>query len=293
MKKILLPALFAGLLLVACNNIQNKENEAATTDQTILPIEKTPAPPDQKQEKQKETSPKPNITPAANPDWDRRIIRTAQLKLEVKDLKQYYNPMRDRIRAAGGYIAGEELVENDFERQVRLSIRVPADQFDAALEALSIQTEKTLERRITSQDVSEELVDTKARLQTKEQVRNRYKELLSQSRSLDDILKMENEINQIQEQIERGAGRIQFLQHAAAYSTIEVVLVQKLGEAPVAIEPGRRNALLEAISTGWNFMRDLLLAVISIWPVWLIAVLVYLAIRRHSRKAPAKGNTNV
>lgn len=293
MKKILLPALFAGLLLVACNNIQNKENEAATTDQTILPIEKIPAPPDQKQEKQKETSPKPNITPAANPDWDRRIIRTAQLKLEVKDLKQYYNPMRDRIRAAGGYIAGEELVENDFERQVRLSIRVPADQFDAALEALSIQTEKTLERRITSQDVSEELVDTKARLQTKEQVRNRYKELLSQSRSLDDILKMENEINQIQEQIERGAGRIQFLQHAAAYSTIEVVLVQKLGEAPVAIEPGRRNALLEAISTGWNFMRDLLLAVISIWPVWLIAVLVYLAIRHHRRKAPAKENTNV
>jgi len=293
MKKILLPALLAGLILVACNNIQNKENVPATTDQAISSIEETPAPPDQEQEKQKEISAKPNVTPTANADWNRRIIRTAQLKLEVKELKQYYNPMRDRIRAVGGYIAGEELVENDFERQVRLSIRVPVDQFDAALEALSIQTEKTLERRITSQDVSEELVDTKARLQTKEQVRNRYKELLSQSRSLDDILKMENEINQVQEQIERGAGRIQFLQHAAAYSTIEVTLVQKLGEAPVITEPGRRNALLEAITTGWNFMRDLLLAVISIWPVWLVAVLVYLAIRRHRRKLPAKENTNV
>ena len=112
-------------------------------------------------------------------------------------------------------------------------------------------------------------------------------------KSLDDILKMENEINQVQEQIERGAGRIQFLQHAAAYSTIELTLIQKLGDAPVADKPQKENVLLAAIRTGWSFMRDLLLALISIWPLWLVAGLVYLGIRRHTRKVPAKGNTNV
>ncbi|MBN8863260.1 MAG: DUF4349 domain-containing protein [Sphingobacteriales bacterium] len=297
MKKILLPALLAGLILVACNNMQEKRDVTVATDQANTPIPEMPPAdqpgPDQQAEKQKIRTATTATATTSNPDWDRHIIRTARLKLEIKELKQYYSVMRDRIRGMGGYIASEELTENDFERQLQLSIRIPVDQFDAALEAVSIHTEKTLERHITSQDVSEELVDTRARLQTKEQMRERYKQLLGQSNKLDDILKMETEINQVQEQIERGAGRIQFLQHAAAYSTIELSLIQKLGDAPAAAEPESENALLQAIRTGWSFMRDLLLALISIWPLWLIAALIYMAIRRHKHKVSAKGNTHL
>ncbi|MBP7558497.1 MAG: DUF4349 domain-containing protein [Chitinophagaceae bacterium] len=297
MKKILLPALLAGLIIVSCNTMQEKENVPAATDQANTPLPETPATdlpgPDQQPEKQKTSSAAIPAIAASNPDWDRRIIRTGRLKLEIKELKQYYSFMRDQIRTMGGYIASEELTENDFERQLQVSIRIPVGQFDAALEAVSMQTEKTLERHITSQDVSEELVDTRARLQTKEQVRERYKQLLGQSHKLDDILKMESEINQVQEQIERGAGRIQFLQHAAAYSTIELALIQRLADAPAAAEPEKDNALLEAIRTGWSFMRDLLLALLSIWPLWLIAVLIYMGIRRHKHKVAARGNTNL
>ncbi len=41
---------------------------------------------------------------------------------------------------------------------------------------------------------------------------------------MEDILQVQEEINEIQENIEAAAGRVHYLTHSAAYSTIEPVI---------------------------------------------------------------------
>jgi len=51
------------------------------------------------------------------------------------------------------------------------------------------------------------MADTRSRLETKKEVRERYLDLLKQARNMKDILAVQNEINDIQEQMEGAAGR--------------------------------------------------------------------------------------
>lgn len=289
MKKLFLLAALASTLLIACQNQQSeniRETDIASNKSDMsAETNNTPEAPDQIPATTRSSNSKEAVAPTPNINWDRNIIRTANLKLEIKDLKTYYKPMLDRIRAIGGYIAQEELAENDFERTMRINIRIPVDQFDAAVESITTPAEKTLERNISSQDVSEEMVDTKARLQTKEQLRSRYNELLRQSNKLDDIIKMEGQINDVQEQIERGMGRIQFLQHSATYSTINLTAIQFLSDAPRADNnPENENAFIKAVKLGWEGLRVIILALISIWPVILILFTAIWIVKRKAHK---------
>ena len=94
--------------------------------------------------------------PAANPDWDRKIIRTATMKLEVEDFNKYSALLRDAVRKSGGYVATEEQTRSDYTIENTVTIKVPVAQFDEAMNTLSTVTgkEKVMERRVTSQDVS-------------------------------------------------------------------------------------------------------------------------------------------
>src|SRR5690349_18851642 len=63
--------------------------------------------------------------PAPNPDWDRKIIRTATLRLEVEDFNKYYALLRDAVRKTGGYVATEEQNRNDYSLENTVTIKVP------------------------------------------------------------------------------------------------------------------------------------------------------------------------
>src|SRR5438046_1039168 len=55
-------------------------------------------------------------TPNQNPDWDKKIIKTATLKLEVKDFKAYTDIVHKAAKQYGGYIANEE--QNQSEEKI-------------------------------------------------------------------------------------------------------------------------------------------------------------------------------
>ena len=81
------------------------------------------------------------------------------------------------------------------------------------------------EKKITSEDVTTEVIDTRSRLEAKKQVRLRYLDLLKQAKNMEEILSVQSEINGIQEQIESAAGRMEYLQHSSSFSTIHLTLL--------------------------------------------------------------------
>lgn len=239
--------------------------------------------------KQKKQQPQVN-----KPDWEKKIIKTASLNVEVKDYNAFYISLRDKIRAVGGYVAQEEQTQSDYKIENSVTIKVPVDQFDNALIQVMANTEKINEKKISSQDVTTEIVDTRSRMEAKKQVRLRYMDLLRQAKNMEEILNVQSEINGIQEEIESAAGRIQYLGHSTTFSTINLTYYQILNSSAKDIDkPSFATKLSSAFSTGWSWIGDLFIGLVSIWPLLLIIAFLLVAIKRvKARKAILTNTTS-
>jgi hypothetical protein len=266
--------------------LQQKDNYTVTdaadysVDTTIAP----PAPPPGEPEKQKQ----PISKPIPNPDWDKKIIKTADLNIEIKEYHSYSKGIREKIKGLGGYMAQEEQKQDDYKIENIITIKVPVDQFDNAINQLSANVEKLNEKKITSQDVTAEYVDTRSRMEAKKQVRNRYMELLKQARNMQEILDVQSEINAIQEEIESAAGRIEYLGQSSAYSTINLTYYQVLNpSAKTDDTPGFGHQIADAFRTGWGWITELFIGIVSIWPL-VIAIGFGIAFFRKNKAERSK-----
>ena len=215
-------------------------------------------------------------------DWDKKIIKTASLKLEVKNFKSYSDNLHKIVKQFGGYIGNEENSSAEDRSETVMSIKVPVAQFEDLMNQLPAADSKIMERKISTEDVTGEMVDTQSRLEAKKQMRLKYLEFLKQSKNMEEVLQVQTEINNIQEAIESAAGRVGYLSHQSAYSTINLSFYEPLPGFKV-VEPEHPSflgKLTHAFTSGASWIADLFVALVSIWPVWLIIAIVLLLIKK-------------
>jgi hypothetical protein len=232
----------------------------------------------------------PGEQPAIKNDWDKKIIKTASLNIEVKDYSAFYASLREKVRSTGGYIAQEQQSESDYKIENIVTIKVPVDQFDNAVMQLTSNIERLNDKKISSQDVTTEVIDTKSRIEAKKQVRLRYMDLLRQAKNMGEILSVQSEINEIQEEIESAAGRLEYLGHSSTFSTIQLTFFQVLNSsAKNASSPSFGTKLSNAFNTGWRWIGDLFIGLAAIWPLFLLlftSIIIYKRLKwRKPRQA--------
>jgi hypothetical protein len=223
--------------------------------------------------------------PVAKPDWDKKIIKTAVLNAEVEDYNKFYTSLREKVRNLGGYIAQEEQTQSDYKIENAVMVKVPVDQFDNAVIQLTANTQKINDKKITSQDVTTEVIDTKSRLEAKKQVRLRYIDLLRQAKNMQEILSVQSEINGIQEDIESAAGRIAYLGHSSTYSTIHFTYYQVLNsDAKDKEKPSFASELGSAFNIGWNWIGNVFIGIVTLWPLALLVFAIIIIYKKTKMK---------
>ncbi|MEO6540518.1 MAG: DUF4349 domain-containing protein [Ferruginibacter sp.] len=216
-----------------------------------------------------------------NPDWDSKIIKTATLRLEIKDFKKYNDYVHNAVKQYGAYVAQEDQNLSDEKLETTITIKVPVAQFEPMMNKLPADESKVMEKKISTEDVTGEVVDTKSRLEAKKQMRLKYLEFLKQSKNMEEVLQVQNEINAIQEQIESAAGRVAFLSNQSAMSTINLTFYQPLeGYKPGTDEPSFLTRVSAAFKTGASWIADLFVGLISIWPLLLVVLLMFFGWKR-------------
>jgi hypothetical protein len=263
------------------NKLDGIKKELA--DSSIQADEEEQAPPGNKAPGEKQD--KPQSKPAApQADWTQKIIKTANVSLELKDYHSYDNTVHQSIATYGAYIATEQQQQDDAQITNEISIKVPVDQFENLIGYLTADKKnKVLTRQITSADVTAEYADTRSRLETRKQVRDKYQQFMSNAGKIDDVLRLQSEINSITEDIEAAAGRVKFLGHQASYSTINLRYFQVLdaSKAGDEKEPGFGSRLVGALKAGAGLIGELFVALASIWPLLLTGCVVWYYIRRR------------
>lgn len=296
MKNLKLTVFFAVsmiLFFVSCNskNEKAKSPEAEFTelskkvdDLAVVDSVKVVTPASEPEVDKPQPAKKTDV-PEPKVDWDKKIIKTATLRLELKDYKLYNDKLRTVVKQFGGYVANEEQTQNDYQIENVVTIKVPVDQFENAMNALPAIDSKVMERKITSEDVTAEYVDVKSRLASRKQVLAKYLEFLKQAKNMEEMLQVQNEINDIQENIESAAGRAEYLSHAAAFSTINLTYYQLNNGA---VSPDNISSFFykfkDALKTGLSGIGNFVLVLAVLWPLLLLVISVFFLYRKFRKK---------
>ena len=303
MKWICLAVFSTALTLTACDNHQSQETldskqspaldemvqkkiQPGELDETGIPADSVISPPPQQGDKKVSAPPVATI----QTDWDKKIMKTAFVNLEVKEFKKYSTGLRESIKMLGGYFAQEEQNQSDYKIESTVMIKVPVASFDDAVTLATGNVGHINEKKITSQDVTGEIVDTRSRIEAKKQVRLRYLDLLKQAKNMEEILTVQSSINGVQEEIETATGRVGYLGHSAAYSTINLTFYQVLNAAKQEQQqqtPSFGNKIFLAFRSGLSWLADLLVGLIYLWPLFLLCFFLVIG---YKRMRPRKTN---
>jgi hypothetical protein len=271
------------LLFVSCN--QNQHEKAGTQNiqevklADVKPEEQmrtdttAPVPPTPGEPKQKNSLPASSKFPESKPDWNKKIIKTATLNIEVKDYKTFNGKVAQAANQFGGYIAGEQQNETAYKIENVVTVKVPVDQFQNAVDFLTTGDGKINEKKITSEDVTTQFIDTRSRLEAKKQVRLRYLDFLKQARNMEEMLQVQNEINDIQEEIESATGRINYISGASAMSTIQLTFYQVLNATAKdndKISFWQKTKI--AFVSGWQGVGEVFVGLMYIWPLLIVII---------------------
>jgi hypothetical protein len=162
---------------------------------------------------------------AAQPD--RYLIKNASLVIETEDARKAGKLLVAVLEELGGYVSDfREAVDPLGRRSISVQVRVPADKFQSTMERLE-PLGKVLSRQVTTEDVTEQFVDTDARLRNLKRTEERLLAHLDRTGELEDIVKVEHELTRVREQIEVLEGRLRFLSHRVAFSTINISLQER------------------------------------------------------------------
>ncbi len=173
----------------------------------------------------------------------------ARLSIEVEDVRRAAAALRKLAERSGAQISSEDVSSEEGTSRAEITLRVPAEAARDVLtniEALGVARS----RHVNAKDIGKEFYDATIRLQNLEAVRKRYEEILAQAATIEEILRIEDELSRVRREIEQLKGVIRWMGDRAARATVYVSLFTE-GTAPAPIlkpqaklYPGLRGSYL-------------------------------------------------
>ena len=221
----------------------------------------------------------------------RQIIANANISLVVKETETAMASVEQIASDLGGYLSDVELSKGRYDQTEELrgsmTLRVPSDNLEEALERLQALATDVHYLNIERQDVTDQYSDLDARLRNLRATETELLALLTEVRErpnakVEDILAVHRNLTQIREEIETLQGRKNLLDNQIGFSTVRVELIPDSINRPIVEEPWSangpvRNALRALVATLQGLLTALIWAFLYLTPL-LLVVLIPLAI---------------
>jgi PKD repeat protein len=176
-------------------------------------------------------APSPDDGETASPEFDygdadRMIVRTGDIIMVVDDIPGTMDNIVQIAVQYQGYVVSSRSWRSDEKLYGNISIRIPSDDYDAAVAAVTGLAVEITSQNSTSQDVTEEYTDLAAKLTNLEATEAQLLEIMQQAATVDEVLAVQRELSNTREDIERTKGRMQYLERTSATSLININLEQ-------------------------------------------------------------------
>ena len=220
---------------------------------------------------------------------NRMIVKNADMRLLVEDTNTAIDRTTQIIGDSGGYIVSSRVWYQDYHEHklkfASVTLGVPVDEFERVLSRLRGLAVEVRDETASGDDVTDQYVDLQSQLSTLEATRERVKSFLDDAKTVDEALRINQELASLDAQIEQIKGRMNYLNDRSAFSTITINFEPEYPEVsapkPQAWNPGVafRNAvkvLTVAYQSVAEFVIWLLVVVLPIvlppafilWALW-------------------------
>jgi hypothetical protein len=213
---------------------------------------------------------------------ERMVIHTVELRLIVKDTQASLEAVQSLADELGGYVANSRTWHTEEQLSASLTLRVPADQLNTALEKLRALALDVDSESSTGEDVTKEYVNLEARLRNEEAYEKELLALLTETRErtsdAEDILAVYERLTEVRGRIEQIKGHMQYLENMSAMATITVELVPSELMQPITVAgwhpTGTARTAIRALINALQFFVDA-----AIWIVLFgLPVLIIIAV---------------
>lgn len=174
---------------------------------------------------------------------DRQLARSARLDVAVPDLAGAVAQARVVAEEMGGYTGRER---SDLH-SATVEVVVPSEKLDNVLTRLS-ELGKVLAREQHAEDVTEQVVDVRSRVQTQEASVQRVRALLERANSIGEITTLEAELTSREAELESLRARQEALAGSVGMSTVTV----SLHPAPTPVAKDSDTGILGGLAAGWR-----------------------------------------
>jgi len=236
-------------------------------------------------------APPPKAAPAAvnrSPAISRKLIRTVDFVLEVKDSTAVAQRIETLVTRMGGYVSASNAQRQGDHVDCSLTLRVPTDRFDQVLNGIRSLAVRIDREQQKVEDVTDQYIDLDAHRRTLEATERELSGLLAESRQkgrkAGEIMEIYQQLTDIRTQIEQIQTQISSYDKLAALSTINVELVPTESAKPVSGQSWHpsdnlRSSLRSLVGFVQWLLDFLVYAVIVLLPVGLVIAAALLALR--------------
>jgi hypothetical protein len=210
-------------------------------------------------------------TPAPRP----QLIKKAELSVVVKSIDATTKSVTNIVEKQQGDILGfqnQKPPDSSVRQTASVEIRVPQERLETTLEALA-KLGTVENRALTAEDVTEQLVDSEARLRNLRKSEEMVLKIMERSGSVGDVLKASQELSNIRESIERIDAQLKSLRNQVAYSTISLTLEAAVS-AQQTPEPSLGLRVQETWGKATHSVSELTLGLFGLG-IWLLAYSPY------------------
>jgi len=225
----------------------------------------------------------PTTEPGPVPNEPQRIIKTGELTLRVTDTPKALTDIQTLVSSKNGFVASSNISDaGTGPRTAWVTLRVPADAFDATMQALKATAVVVLNENTHAQDVTSEFVDLDADLRNAQAEEASYLEIMKRAGDIPDVLDVAKSLADVRGRIERLEGRKRYLSNQTDLATISVTLTEETrvevpGHTWKPLEVFRQSIqqLIESLQNLVDFLIQAVVAIVGLLtPILLIASFV-------------------
>jgi hypothetical protein len=190
------------------------------------------------------------------------IARTAALTLISKEFEKTHASLEEILKRYNGYI-GELNVSAPDEagRTLTGTLLIPASRFDSAMAELK-KLGRVENEAQGGEEVTQQYVDLEARLANAQHTEQRLTEILRQrTGKLQDVLKVELEIDRVRGEIEQMQAEKKELSKRVAFATVNMTVKEEYQAKLQATPPSTGSRFRNAAVDGYNSVVEGLISV--------------------------------
>jgi hypothetical protein len=219
-------------------------------------------------------------------DGKTQLIKTINYRFEVENVRKSTDAIEQAVKKFPAYISSSNIHLENPILENKITIRIQSDYFNDLLKEIDQQAVFVNFRDVKTDDVEKEFVDLESRIKTKREVEARYMEILrKKTGTIEELLRAEEQIGELHEEIEASISRVNYLKDQVRYSTINLEFYQTIvQEVKAENAPPFSYKLMEGLETGWHGLVSILVGLAYIWPLIILSVVIYVFAKLRRKK---------